>query len=80
MENIKKQGDHIYATDPMKKCIIVVHTYIHTFVISDYNSLVRITTRVLTLPILCLLILYSLKSTPNHIFLRKFFMSILFYS
>ena len=56
----------------------------HIYIIGHYNPLVMITTQFLTTLMLCALILYmsggtyTLKSTPNDRFLRKFFMAIIF--
>ena len=55
-----------------------------TYTIGHYNASVRITSKLLTPLMLCVLIVYingetySLKSTPNDRFSEKLFMAILF--
>ena len=64
--------------------LALLEDYIHTYIIGRWNPLVRITTQLLTLFMLCVLFLhvsggaYSLKSIPNYRFLRNFSMAISF--
>ena len=63
---------------------VILQYIIHTYIIGHYNPSVSITIQLLIPLNLSTLILcisgwtYSLKSTPNYIFLRIFFMTIFF--
>ena len=70
----------------MLQVVTASYTYIHTYIISRYDSSVKMTAYLLTPLTLCALILYvsggtySLTSTPNDRILRKIFHGKFIYS